>query len=272
MAGIATRPRGCCISGRIGPPSRPCGSSPPDRSRPVGRAHALSALAGLGALEPGDVAGRARRSRPARPRPRPAAGGAVLPADERDRKPDGGDGRRRRPDGPLPARVLAGRAAGRTGRGGAGRPGGPRRGRSLDAAGDPQLGDDLHRRGLHAAGRRRRLPGLGARPCLPDGPGRADRRGGSSRRPGRDPRGAGRPAGRRAGPGPRHRPGLDGRRFPRGAGAAGRCAGRPGPVDPRRVAGRRPHDRDGRAEAGRRADRRRPYATVRRRCPKSKAR
>ena len=150
----------------------------PDSKQPVGRAHALSALAG-----PRRRSSRATSwPRLGDPDPRVRAHALRLAepfcrADERISEPDGGDGRRSRPDGPLPARVLAGRAAGHAGRPGTGRAGDPRRVRSLDADGDPELGDDLHRRGLHAAGRRRRLPDLGARACLPDGPGRADRRG-----------------------------------------------------------------------------------------------
>ena len=55
---------------------------------------------------------------------------------------------------------------GRNRRVGARRAGGPRRGRSLDANGDSQLRVGLRRRGLHAAGRRCRLPLLAARPSL----------------------------------------------------------------------------------------------------------
>ncbi len=164
-----------------------------------------------GGARAGRCPGRPGGSRPARLRARPAARGAVLPGGRADFRPDDGDGRRSRSDGPLSARVLTGCIAGHAGRRGISRPGAPRRVRSLDADGDPELGDDLHRRGLHPPGRRRRLPGLGARACLPDGPGRADRRGGPRRRPGRDHRDAGRPAGRRAGPGAGHRSGLDGR-------------------------------------------------------------
>ena len=255
-AGTATRPRGCCTSGKTGRRSRPCGSSPPDSKQPVGRAHAFAALAGLGALEPGDVL--AALGDPD-PRVREHALRLAEPfcrTDERDSRPDDG----RWPA--IPTRWSATSSRSRwvrcraTGRRGTGRAGDPRRVRSLDADGDPQLGDGMHRRGLHRPGRRRRLPGLGAWPCLPDGPGR--HRPALADRPddlaailaALDGPLAGEPALARG-----IVLALMDKDFARGAGPAGRQPGRTGPVDPRSpcwpTPARRPMD-EGKSVAARR--------------------
>ena len=107
-AGTATRPRGCCTSGRIGRPSRP-----------------LRRLAAAfeAARRPRPCPGRARRawrrssratSWPPSATPTRASAQHALRlaepfcrADERISEPDDGDGRRPRPDGPLPVGVLA---------------------------------------------------------------------------------------------------------------------------------------------------------------------
>ena len=147
-AGIATRPRGCCTSGRIGPRSRPCGGWPRDRSRPSAAPHALSSLSGLGR----DRAGRRRWPRWATADPHVRAHALRLAEPFcRGGRSDRRAGWRRWSATPTRwsatssrsrwARCRATRAAAALAalavRDGV---------RSLDAAGDPQLGDDLHRR------------------------------------------------------------------------------------------------------------------------------
>ena len=206
-AGTATRPRGCCTSGRIGRRSLPCGGWPPDRSRPSAartrstrwpgsaRSSRATSLAALGDPDP---------------RIRVHALRLAEPFCRDDRAHAGPDRRQMVGDtDPMVRYQLAfslGVLPGRKRPPRSGRAGGPRRGRSLDADGDPQLGD--------AAARARSSHGWPATPASgprqPAGPFLTDLVGQTgaaepSRRPGRDPRGAGWPAGRRTGPVPCHR-------------------------------------------------------------------
>ena len=164
---------------------------------PLGRTHALYALAGLGALRAGRCACRPERPGAARSRTRPCDWRSrfcqeVERVQQRMEEMVGDTDPLVRYQlafslGALPGTKPAAALAALAVRDGA----------------DPWmrvaiLSSDgrLHRRGLSPAGRQRRIPLLAARPSILDRAGGPDRRRRPARRPGRGPQGAGWPAGR----------------------------------------------------------------------------
>ena len=136
---------------------------------PLGRTHALYALAGLGAIEPDDRARRAERPGAARPRTRPATGGAVLPR-RRYRFRTGWRRWSSDPD-PLVRYQLAFSLGALPGT----RPAAALAALAVRDGADPWMRMAILSsvsactgEVFHAAGRQRRIPLLDARPCVPD--------------------------------------------------------------------------------------------------------